>query len=367
MYSEMAQSARNYGATLTDIIDATTGWVKLGFDPNTSQRLAEVTTMYQHVTDLDTATAVDNLVTAYKGFQDELLALTNGDSAKAAEYVADVFDKLGNEFAVSAADVGAGLVNSASALNVAGNSLQQSAGMVVGITEVTQNAAKAGNAVRTLAMRLRGTTLKDLEDIGEDTEGLIEAVPKLRQTILDLTGNRVDIANTNGELKSTFEIMGDIAKVWDTIGTNEQANLLETIAGKNRSSDIAALIRNWSQVEAATNAATNAAGTASAEQAKYMESLQGRLDSFTASWQVLANDVIDSDFLKGVVDLGTSAINILDAIIDKVGILIPLATALAAAFSFKNKTGERIISSVADYTMHRVRRKAPNGNMNDAA
>ena len=98
-----------------------------------------------------------------------------------------------------------------------------------------------------------------------------------------------------------------------------------------------------------------------------MESLQGRLDSFTASWQVLANDVIDSDFLKGVVDLGTSAINILDAIIDKVGILIPLATALAAAFSFKNKTGELIISSDADYTMHRVRRKAPNGNMNDVA
>ena len=367
MYAEMVASAKEYGATLSDMIDATTGWVKLGFDPNTSQRLAEVTTMYQHVTDLDTSTAVNNLVTAYKGFQDELLALNNGDAAKAAEMVADTFDLLGNKFAVTAADVGDGLVNSASALNVAGNSLQQSAAMIVGITEVTQNASKAGNAVRTLAMRLRGTTIKELEDLGEDTEGLIEAVPKLRQTILDITGNRVDIANTNGELRSTFDIMRDIASIWDTLGTNEQASLLENIAGKNRSSDIAALIRNFGQVEAALEAANNAAGTAAAENERYMESLQGKLDSFKASWQALANDVIDSDLLKSGVDFGARILDTIDALINRIGVLIPLATALTAALSFKSKTGELIISSDADYTMHRVRRKVPNGNMNDVA
>lgn len=167
LYSQMVASAKEYGATLTDIIDGTTTWVKLGFDAATSQQLANITTMYQHVTDLDTSTAVDNLVTAYKGFQDQLLEVTGGDYAKAIEREADVFDLLGNKFAVTAADVGSGLTNSASALAVAGNSFEQSAAMLTGITEVTQNSLKAGTALRTLSMRLRGTSAKELQDLNE--------------------------------------------------------------------------------------------------------------------------------------------------------------------------------------------------------
>lgn len=147
MFNQMAESAKRYGASLSEIIDATTTWVKLGFDAKTAQELGNVTTMYQHVTDLDTQTAVDNLITAYKGFQDQLDSLYAGDTAKAVSYVADIFDKLNNEFAVTAADVGQALTSSASALAVAGNSIQESAAMVTGITEVTQNAAKAGKVV----------------------------------------------------------------------------------------------------------------------------------------------------------------------------------------------------------------------------
>ena len=98
LYDEMTKSAQKYGATLSDIIDGTTTWVKLGFDAGTSEKLSEVTTMYQHVTDLDTDTAITNLITAYKGYQDELLKATNGDQVAAVERVTDIFDKLGGIF-----------------------------------------------------------------------------------------------------------------------------------------------------------------------------------------------------------------------------------------------------------------------------
>ena len=230
MYSNMTKAAKQYGTELTSIIDATAEWSKLGFDPNSSQGLANVTSMYQHVTDLPVETAVENLVTAYKGFEGQLLELTSGDSVKAVEYVADVYNAIGNAYAIDPAQLGDALTNSASALEVAGNTMQEAAAMATGITEVTQDAARAGTALKTVSMRLRGTTAKELEAIGEDAEGLIEVTSKLRDKIMDLTG--VDITEMNGDLKSTYDIMDGLAEVWNDLGTNERANLLETIAGR---------------------------------------------------------------------------------------------------------------------------------------
>ena len=95
MYKDMVGNAKQYGATLTEIIDGTTNWVKLGFDPETSKELANITAMYQHVTDLDTGTATKNLITAYKGFEKTLLDQNGGDITASVMQIADIYDKLG--------------------------------------------------------------------------------------------------------------------------------------------------------------------------------------------------------------------------------------------------------------------------------
>lgn len=334
LYDQMISSAKEYGATLSDIITSTADWVRLGFDAGDAERLSEITAMYQHVTDLDNSTAVENLVTAYKGYQDQLMNMFDGDSTKAIEYVADIFDKLGNEYAVTAADVGSALTKCASAMEVAGNSIQETSAMATGITEVTQNADKAGSALKILSMRLRGTEAKDLEELGEDTDGLISNTGKLRDTIQELSD--VDIMADNGDFKSTYEIMDDIYEVWNKMHDADRASLLETIAGKNRASEVAALLNNWEQVRSAMQAATDAEGTASAENEKYMQSLQGHLDTLTAVWQALSNSFLSSDFLSGALEGLTSFLSGLDAVINKVGVLPTLIGGITAALSVKN-------------------------------
>lgn len=334
LYDQMILSAKEYGATLSDIITSTADWVRLGFDAGDAERLSEITAMYQHVTDLDNSTAVENLVTAYKGYQDQLMNMFDGDSTKAIEYVADIFDKLGNEYAVTAADVGSALTKCASAMEVAGNSIQETSAMATGITEVTQNADKAGSALKILSMRLRGTEAKDLEELGEDTDGLISNTGKLRDTIQELSD--VDIMADNGDFKSTYEIMDDIYEVWNKMHDADRASLLETIAGKNRASEVAALLNNWEQVRSAMQAATDAEGTASAENEKYMQSLQGHLDTLTAAWQALSNSFLSSDFLSGALEGLTSFLSGLDAVINKVGVLPTLIGGITAALSVKN-------------------------------
>lgn len=156
MYDDMTESAKKYGATLTDIINSTASWVRLGFDANTAEKLSEVTAMYQHVTDLDYDTAVTNLITAYKGYQDQLLELNNNDSVKAMTAVADIYDKLGNEMPVTAAQVGEGMTKAAAVMEMAGASFEEAAGMITGGGSVTQDFNAFGNALKVSALRVRG-------------------------------------------------------------------------------------------------------------------------------------------------------------------------------------------------------------------
>lgn len=156
MYDGMVKSAKEYGLVLSDLIDGATTWAKLGFSGEQASELAEISGRYQVVADTDTETAVGNLITAYKGFQNELLNLYNGDSTKAVEYVSDIFNKLGNEFAIDAESVGLGLTKAASALGVAGNTIQESAGMLTGVSEITNAPERAGNMLKILSLRLRG-------------------------------------------------------------------------------------------------------------------------------------------------------------------------------------------------------------------
>ena len=334
LYKNMTDSAQEYGATLNDIIDGTTTWVKLGFEANVSERLSEITAMYQHVTDLDVETATKNLVTAYKGFQSVLDA--EFDTAdKAIERIADIYDKLGNEYAVSAANVGAALSRSASALQLAGASIEQAAGMSTGIAEVTQDAEKAGNALKVVSLRIRGMK-GELEELGEDVDENVESFSKMQTHILNLTHGAVNIFNDDGSFKNIYEIMQGIAKIYYDLSDTEQADLLETVAGKHRANDIAALISNWSQVESATESAYEAAGTASKEQDKYMESMQGHLNQLQATWQVLSNSFLDSGALKNLIDLATKLLSILNESIENIGTIPTILFIALSALSFKN-------------------------------
>jgi len=232
LFSEMTASAQQYGVALSDIISATADWSRAGFDANTSKQLAEITTMYQHVSDLDYDEAAQNLLTSYKGFEKQLTERYNGDATQAVGHIGDILNELDNKYAVTAAGVGEGLKRSASALDVANNTLEESAAMVAGASEVTQDPEKAGNALKVVSMRLRGMK-GELEELGEDTDENVENLSKMQGQIFNLTGGHTNIFDSNGEFKSTYDILNSIAEVWDDIGDTDQAELLETVAGKN--------------------------------------------------------------------------------------------------------------------------------------
>lgn len=89
-----------------------------------------------------------------------------------------------------------------------------------------QNAAKASTALRTITARLRNTTA-ELDALGETmTES------KYDELVKALTKHNVALVDANGEYRSTYDIISDIAKIWEDMTSMEQAGLATLIAGK---------------------------------------------------------------------------------------------------------------------------------------
>ena len=321
IYDNLTASAQKYGTQLTDLISATADWSRAGFDADTASGLAEITSVYQHIADLDYDTSAENLLTAYKGFQSELTSVY-GDSQQgvldAVSHISDVYNEIDNNYATTAADIGEAVKRSASALSVAGNSLEEVAGMATGITEVTQDPEKAGNALKVISMRLRGMS-GSLEELGEDVDDNVTNISKMQGQILNLTNGKVNIFDDAGDFKSTYEILQGVAKIWKDLSSTDQADLLETMAGKHRANELAAVLNNWERVEAATKSASNSTGSAMKEQEKYADSLQGRLNSLKAMWQQLSNTFINSDIAKGAITGFKDLLSIIEKIMSAIG------------------------------------------------
>ena len=347
VYDTLTDSAQKYGTTLTDLISQTADWSRAGFnDPKQAAGLAEITSVYQHIADIDADTSMENILTAYKGFEPQLKKQFGSDAAAAAEHIADVYNEIDNNYATTAADIGEAVKRSASALSIAGNSLEQTAGMVTGITEVTQDPEKAGNSLKVLSMRLRGMK-GELQELGEETDSNVENLSQMQGKVLNLTQGKVNIFDDAGNFKSTYEIMQSIADVYDDLTDTDKADLLETIAGKNRANEVAALIQNWNRVTQATKSAENSAGSAMEEQEKYADSLQGRLNSLSSSLQTISNNALDSGFLKGLVSGATGAVNAVNKIIetfDTIPTVVGTASIAMSAF------GKGVFKTVIDET-----------------
>lgn len=231
----------------------------------------------------------------------------------------------------------------------AGNDLEQSVAMIAAANRVLQDPSQVGSALRTISLRIRGTSVKELEALGEETDGAVESVSKLQEKIKGLTG--IDILTDAGDYKSTYEVLKEIAEVWPTLSDMSRAGALELLAGKNRSNAVAAILTNIEDLEGAYEKAMQAEGSAMAENEKYLDSIQGRIDQFNNAFQTMWNDELGSGIIKAFIGIGTEAVKL----IDKLGLLQTIVLGFAAIkfgkILFKGFKFSDIIKEISSLTM----------------
>lgn len=305
-------TSKSLGRDMSSYINQTAEWAKLGYSLSDSEQLSKLSSIYANVGEVGDETAVSDMVTAMKAFNMQ---------ASDAQKIIDSYNRLGNEFAVTSADIGEGISNSASSLATASNDFDQSVAMITGMAEITQSANEGGSALKILAMRLRGYD-EETQSYTNDIEELSGKVADLTKTAETPGGISLFTDDTKQTYKDTYTLMEDISKIYDKLSDKNRAELLEVIAGKNRGNQIAALIQAFQsgQVQKAYEASKNSEGSAQQEQERWLNSIEAKQQQFSSQFQKLSTDVLSSDFVKGAVDFGSGFLGFLDGAIKKIGI-----------------------------------------------
>ncbi len=323
-----ATRATQLGSSISDVVTASADFARLGYGIEDASMLADAAIMYKNVGD-----GIENISVASESIISTMKAF--GIEASDAMLIVDKFNETGNNFAISSKGVGDALVRSAAALAAAGNDFDESIALITAANNVVQDPDKVGNALKTVSMYLRAAKT-EAEEAGESTDGMAVSVSKLRDEILALTNGKVDIQLDENTFKSTTQILRELSEVWNELTDITQANILEKIGGKRNSNVVVSLLENFDTVEDVLASSANAAGSALAENEKYLESIEGKISQFRAAFEKLSTLTINSDSVKNIVDLGTGAMNVLSGIIEKFGGVATASGLVAAALSTQN-------------------------------
>lgn len=314
--------ATKLGASLSDVVTATADFARLGYNIEDAEKLSDAATIYKNVGDgiEDISQASESIIATMQAF---------GISANDAMSIVDKFNEVGNNYAISSEGVGEALLRSAAAMAAANNTLDETIALATAANTIVQNPESVGTTLKTVSMYLRAAKT-EAEEAGESTDGMASSVSELRDEILALTGNKVDIQLDDDTFKSTYQILKELSEIWDELTDVSQANILEMVGGKRNANVVAALLENFDIAESALATSADSAGSALAENEKYLDSVQGKIDIMQASFQALSANFMSGDLLKFFIEAATGALNLANGIAEVVDSLGGLKTVLTA-------------------------------------
>ena len=325
-FTKNIQEIGNRTATITSqLLEASAVFARSGFTTEQISMLTEEAAVLKNVSDgiEDMSQSAQVLISVMKAYD---------IPAERVRTITDQLNIISNNAAISFDDLAEGMSRVGAVFASQDTSIGQLGALLTGANEILQDISKTSNGLKTISQRLR-TIKGDSAKYQELISGITEKY-----------GKAVNITDTvTGQLRGTYDILKDLADVWDKLSKNEQQVIGEQLAGKNQITVLQALLSNWEGVEKAIRNVDNAAGSAAREQNAYLNSLTGSIDRLKASIENMYADVQASPLLTFFVDLATAVVQLTD----KIGIIpIALGAASGASMGFINRINMGLSSIV---------------------
>ena len=301
-----------------DTIETITTFKKLGYSIEESKKLMESTTKFNLAADInDMEKSTISIISTLKGFK--------LDSSYATQ-LGDQINKVSNDFAVTSDDIISSLKRSSAALSVAGNDVKQSISLSTVANEVVQDASKVGNALKTISARIQ--SVKD-------------GAPKYKNLLKEMAN--VDLTDAQDQFRSTYDVLFDLGKVWDSLTKNQKAILGNELFGKQHLTTGYAILENYQKLDDIMKDMEGSAGSVDEEFNRYMDSTTAKLGVLKENIGGLFANIIDSDMTKGAVD----SLNLLVSGASKIteifgGIPTVISTVVGAMTLLNSKFKEQI-------------------------
>lgn len=326
------ESASEIGRTGQDMIEAATEFKRAGKDLETSLEMGSAALLMANVADgIDqTSDAASTLIAVLNGFDIEDSEIMS---------IVDKMNSVSNQSPVGFDNLADGLERVSGTMNQAGNSIDQTIGLLTGGFTQLRNMEKVSTGLVTISQRLRA--------IDEDGE----AIDGLSAELQDAFGSIGVNIEDNGELRSTYDILSDYAKIYPELTSEQRQYFGELAAGKHQITVFNAIVDEMSAVDKAIEQSKDSLGSATNENEIYRQSVQGLKNEFDNQFQMLANEVIESDWIKDLISAGTDFLGVLtdivkqdDLISGTIGIITEALKQLASIL--KSITGNDGVASL---------------------
>jgi TP901 family phage tail tape measure protein len=321
---EANNMAKSLGNSTESVIQAVTTFKQLGYSwEQAKDYMAKESIILSNVGDMSAKDSADSIVATLKGFKLEAQDTTR---------VVDSLNEAGNKFAIRTGELAEGLRVSSAALAIANNDLYQSEALITAGTEVLRDSNEVGTGLKTISMRLDQVKSKGGETFF-----------KLQSDLKNLANT--ELTNTNGSLRSTYDIILDLSKAWNSgkLDDMTKAKLLDETAGKQQAKVMASILQNASQLPKIYETLKNSAGSAEKEQARYMDSISGKLNAFKESIKAIWLNLSDSSAIKSILSGATSGVNGLNTLIQKFGAMPTVIMGVVGAMTiFNSKFRENV-------------------------
>lgn len=163
-------------------------------------------------------------------------------------------------------------------------------------------------------------------------------VPKFREELLKLTNNEVDLVNTNGELKSTFDVFYELGSVWKDLSSMQKSQIGNDVFGKDNLTTAYAILENYEKLAEVRETLTNSSGSVEGEFDRYLDSTSAKLEQFKTSVLQIWTGLINSDMTKGVVSGLTAVTDSIGFVINKFGAFPTVITTVIGSMTALNKS-----------------------------
>ena len=305
-YSEFVdfanEKAKELSGSTSDFIQSTANFIQMGYrNVNEAKKLAEDSQIYMNVGELTQEQSTKSLITILKSF--------NLEASKSTE-ILDKTNQVANDFPITVAGLAGGMSRAGSVLKNASCDIDESIALLTTANTSIQDPIRVSNGLKSIALNLEKVKMK-----------AGKATPKLQDMMMTLTHGRVSLVQANGEFKSTYQIIKDLGAVWNdgTLKANEKALILQEVAGKHQANVLASLLSNAKDLDKIYEDSKNSAGSAEAENQRFMDSINGRLNALKENTKGIFLDLSNTDFLKNIISGANAGVSALRSLIEKIG------------------------------------------------
>ena len=306
-YTAMAQAT---GSTIKGSYEVAQLYYQQGLTDAEVMAAANETLKMARISNIDYAAATDYATAAVKGF---------GLAYQDLTHINDVYSNLAAKTAADTEEISIAMSKVASIAHSTGMELETTAAFLTQIIATTREAPEtAGTALKTVIARF--AEVKELiskgETTGTDEEGTEISVNNI-EAALKTAG--VALRDTTGQMRDLDDVFIELASRWDSLDTMQQRYIATQAAGSRQQSRFLAMMNDYEGLQETLGYAMDSAGASQEQFNKTLDSLQSKLNNLSNAWTEFTTGIMNSDFIKGGVDILTKILDVINDITGALG------------------------------------------------